>query len=178
MSYDISLNDPVTGKVANVPGHLMHGGTYRADYHPETGTFTPALNTDADLNITYNYGRYYYEVYPEQGIRTIYGMSGYDSIAVLEKMIAYIDEKYKRSGEWITTKREKTVYYDSNGEEVDFDSIILGKKEYVRDEKIEIDVWEGDTSDYWLATAANAMKPLYQLIVLAKMRPDCIWDGD
>jgi hypothetical protein len=26
-------------------------------------------------------------------------------------------------------------------------------------------------------TAANTMKPLYQLIALAKMRPDCIWDG-
>lgn len=37
MSYDISLNDPVTDEPASVPGHLMHGGTYKADYHPETG---------------------------------------------------------------------------------------------------------------------------------------------
>ena len=42
MSYDIYLKDPVTGKAAEVPGHLMHGGTYQADYHPESGTFTPA----------------------------------------------------------------------------------------------------------------------------------------
>lgn len=46
MSYDIYLREQVTGEVANVPGHLMIGGTYKADYHPETGTFTPALNTD------------------------------------------------------------------------------------------------------------------------------------
>ena len=87
MSYDIRLKDPVTEETAQVPGHLMIGGTYRADYHPETGTFTPALNTYADLNITYNYSGYYYEIYPEKGIRTIYGMSGYDSIAVLTQMI-------------------------------------------------------------------------------------------
>lgn len=37
MSYDISLKDPVTNIVAEVPGHLMIGGTYNADYHPETG---------------------------------------------------------------------------------------------------------------------------------------------
>ena len=53
MSYDISLRDPVTKEVAEVPGHLMIGGTYAADYHPETGTFTPALNTNAELNIPY-----------------------------------------------------------------------------------------------------------------------------
>lgn len=25
---------------------------------------------------------------------------------------------------------------------------------------------------------ANALKVLYQLVALAKMRPDCVWDGD
>lgn len=73
MSYDIYLREPVTGEVANVPGHLMIGGTYKADYHPETGTFVPALNADAHLNVTYNYGCYYREVY-ENGIREIYDM--------------------------------------------------------------------------------------------------------
>lgn len=38
-----------------------------ADYHPESGVFTPALNTEAWLNITYNYGHYYYEVNKEEG---------------------------------------------------------------------------------------------------------------
>lgn len=72
MSYDIYLKDPVTNEVAEVPGHLMIGGTYKADYHPETGTFTPALNTEAHLNITYNYAPYYREVYPDNGIRSVY----------------------------------------------------------------------------------------------------------
>ena len=96
MSYDIYLRDPVTGETAEVPGHLMVGGTFRADYHPETGTFTPALNTEAHLNITYNYGSYYYEAAEENGIRSIYGMTGGDSIAVLEKMIKILETKYKK----------------------------------------------------------------------------------
>lgn len=155
MSYVIYLKDPVTEETAEVPGHLMRGGTYMADYHSESGTFTSALNTEAHLNITYNYGHYYYEVYKEEGIRAIYGKSGLGSIPMLERMIIYLKEKYKINGEWITTKRNRTIKED-----------------------IEYEVNEGDTCDYWLDTAANAIKPLYQLIALAKMRPDCIWDGD
>lgn len=178
MSYDIHLKDPVTGEVAKVPGHLMTGGTYVADYHPETGTFTPALNTEAELNITYNYGRYYYETYKEKGIRTIYGISGIDSIPMLEKMISGIEKNYKKDGDWIISKREKTIYYDKNDREVDICDVVFGKIECARKEEIEFEVSEGETNDYWLHTAANALKPLYQLIALAKMRPDCIWDGD
>ena len=40
----------------------------------------------------------------------------------------------------------------------------------------EFDISEGDTSNYWYATAANALIPLYQLITMAKMRPDGVWD--
>ena len=178
MSYDIHLMDPITGETATVPGHLMVGGTYKADYHPETGTFTPALNTEAELNITYNYGSYYYETYKENGIRTIYGMSGVDSIPVLEKMIFCIEEKYKKNGEWIVSNRKETVYYGKNDNEVDLCDIVFNNAIYERKEEIEIEVSEGDTSDYWLATAANALRPLHQLIALAKMRPDCIWVGD
>ena len=178
MSYDIYLEDPVTGKVAEVPGHLMYGGTYQADYHPESGTFTPALNTEADLNITYNYGHDYYEIYEEAGIRAIYGVSGFDSILMLEKMITFLNEKYKKNGEWIRTKRKKTIYYDENGNEIEGIVALINKITPVRKEEVEFEVNEGDTSDYWMDTAANAIKPLYQLIALAKMRPDCIWDGD
>lgn len=177
MSYDIHLKDPVTQETAEVPGHLMIGGTYRADYHPETKTFTPALNTEAWLNITYNYGRYYREVY-ERGIRTIYGMSGLDSLSVLEKMINYLEGKYKIKGEWISTKRKKTICYDRNGKVIEDIAILLQNDTIEKTEEIEHEVFEGDTSDYWLPTAANAIRPLYQLMTLAKMRPDCIWEGD
>ncbi len=126
MSYDIYLKDPVTGKTAEVPGHLMHGGTYQADYHPEIGTFTPALNTEASLNITYNYGHYYYEIYEEDGFWAIYGVSGFDSILMLEKMISLLNEKYKK-GEWFRTKRNKAIYYDENGNEIEGIIAIVNK---------------------------------------------------
>ena len=177
MSYDIYLKDPVTGEVANVPGHLMIGGTYKADYHPETRTFTPALNTDAHLNVTYNYGCYYREAY-KNGIREIYGMQGVDSISVLENMISVIINKYKENDTWISTKRTKTIYYDEEGNELENMLVFLKQKVSATEAIIEYEVNEGDTSDYWLPTAANALRPLYQLIALAKMRPDCIWDGD
>ena len=33
-------------------------------------------------------------------------------------------------------------------------------------------------TDYWKATEGNAKRPLIQLLSMAKMRPDGIWDGD
>ena len=178
MSYDIYLKDPLSKETAEVPAHLMIGGTYKADYHPDTKTFTPALNTEAHLNITYNYSSYYYEVYAEGGIRTIYGMMGVDSIPILENMIATLTNKYLQNGEWISTKRKKTLYFDENGEQVDDPLIAYLKKVQLNTKEIITDQYEGANPDYWEATAANAIKPLYQLLALAKMRPDCFWDGD
>ena len=84
MSYDIHLDDPVTGETCDVGfKHEMTGGTYCVG-----GT------REAWLNITYNYGKHYYRVVGEitgdednRGIRHIYGMSGAESMPFLEKMI-------------------------------------------------------------------------------------------
>ena len=40
------------------------------------------------LNVTYNYGDIFRKVMPPDGLRTIEGMSGADSIPVLEKAIS------------------------------------------------------------------------------------------
>ena len=37
---------------------------------------------------------------------------------------------------------------------------------------------EGETGDYWCPTAANALRPLYQLIALSQMRPDGVWSEE
>ena len=77
MSYDIRLNDPVTGEVIELDSpHQMRGGTYAIG-----GT------SEAWLNVTYNYGKHYYRVFGEGGIRTIYGMTGAESIPVLKLAI-------------------------------------------------------------------------------------------
>ena len=93
-------------------------------------------------------------------------------------MISIISNKYKKNDTWISTKRKKTVYYDEERNELENILVFLKQKVPATEEIIEYEVNEGDISDYWLPTAANALRPLYQLMALAKMRPDCIWDGD
>ena len=85
MSYDIRLKNPVTEETILLDDpHLMCGGNFVAG-----GT------REAWLNVTYNYSQWYYKdgVFPEQngkklGIRTIYGMTGAESIPVLKSAIA------------------------------------------------------------------------------------------
>ena len=202
MSYDIRLKDPVTGETLELPvKHVMTGGTYQADYDERTGTFSPRPISEAWLNITYNYSHYYYEategdsrfahdeisayyadgttgpVETEYGIRGIYGKTGAESIPMLEDMLERIEEKYKADGEWIITSRNRTRYWDKDGKEVDFYYALHHSDECTKENYTE-DISEGPCTDYWEATAANAMKPLYQLIAMAKLRPDGVWDGD
>lgn len=74
MSYDIELVDPVTKEVLYLDNpHVMRGGTYLAG-----GT------TKCWLNVTYNYGQHFRDVLGEEGIRSIYGMSGAQSLPVLK----------------------------------------------------------------------------------------------
>jgi hypothetical protein len=118
MSYDISLLNPITREPLELDfPHHMRGGTYAIG-----GT------TRLELNITYNYSKYYYKYFGEKGIRTLYGMTGAESIPILQEVI----------------------------------------------EKLNNDT----TNDYWEGTEGNAKQALLQLLALAKMRPDGIWDGD
>lgn len=81
MSYDIDLCDPVTGKTLRLDSpHQMKGGTYCLG-----GT------TDCSLNITYNYSKHY-QTLGEKGIREIYGISGADSIPLLENTISKLGD--------------------------------------------------------------------------------------
>jgi len=87
MSYDIELCDPVTNQVIEFNNiHELRGGTY-------------ALNNNrAELNITWNYGKLYYSIMGDKGIRTIYGLSGAESIIILkaaiDKLGSDIDSDY------------------------------------------------------------------------------------
>ena len=194
MSYDISLVDPVTRETLHSDStHMMTGGTYAVG-----GT------TEMWLNITYNYANYYYEatdgdprfareevsrVYADgtegpkevrYGIRGIYGKTGAESIQMLKDMIARIEERYKKNGEWISTKREKKRYYDEFGVEISHSDAFSKAlhDEVVYSESYEVEVNEGPDTDYWEPTAGNAISPLYKLIAMAQLRPDGVWDGD
>ena len=147
MSYDISLKDPVTKEtVCFDASHQMAGGTYAIG-----GT------SEAWLSVTYNYAQWYYKdgVFPDKGevgkdfhngltgIRSIYGLSGAESIPILEHAIKVLE----------------SMEEDLSEKEI---------QEYKA----------GGAEGYWLPTRENAIKPLYQLLAMAKMRPDAVWDGD
>lgn len=135
MSYDIYLTDPVTHRVIEIDEpHFMRGGTYKY-----------GGDTELHLNITYNYARWYYrkEAFGDGGIRSIYGLSGLESIPVFTKVIYELER----------------LDEDMNEEEI----------ERAKEKGVD---------GYWLPTKENAIKPLFQLIAMAKMRPDGIWEGD
>lgn len=82
MSYDLGLCDAVTGDVLELDSpHHMRGGTYKIG-----GCET------AEINITYNYAKHFCRVMGDKGIRTIYGMTGAESIPVIESAIASLGD--------------------------------------------------------------------------------------
>lgn len=79
MSYDVSLLDPVTHEtLLTKTNHMMFGGTYEIGGTQELW-----------LSVTYNYGAIYRKdnVFGEDGIKSIDGMTGAESISVLKKAI-------------------------------------------------------------------------------------------
>lgn len=118
MNYYIALVDPTTNRLCLADhAHAIRGGTYAL-----------GKSTRCELNVTYNYAKHFVRVLPPNGIRTIYGMTGAQSIPVL---MTAID--------------------------------LLGT-----------DVHE----DYWQPTEGNARKALEDVLALATMRPDGVWEGD
>lgn len=82
MGYSISLNDRASGEVLCLDKkHFMRGSMYAID-----GT------TELRLSITYNYAKMLYNVFGEKGIRTLYGMSGSESIHLLNDAIAKLGD--------------------------------------------------------------------------------------
>ena len=198
MSYDIKLVDPVTEETMHLPfDHVMTGGTFAGTFDPVTGEVRPRPIPEAWLNVTYNYARYYYDAaegddrflvrnkqdpeHPTEvngGIRGLYGKTGAESIGMLEDMIQRIETRYCKDGKWISTERKKRRYFYPNGEEVkDILDAILRNRPY-REEEYTVTVNEGPNSDYWEATAANAISPLNKLLAMARLRPDGVWSGD
>lgn len=101
MSYSISLIDPVTYETLHVDEpHFIRGGTYAVG-----GT------TECWLNITYNYGQFFRKVLGPDGIRSIYGLSGAESIPMLKKAISELGDDVS-SNYWDATEgnAKKALY--------------------------------------------------------------------
>lgn len=152
MSYDIYIKHKSTDETYQFPfKHTITGGTYAVG-----GT------SEAWLNITWNYSKYFYEVTDgdtrfahdevsayyadgttgpvetEYGIRGIYGKSVKDGIELIKIMI----------------DRLRTKYPDALP----------------------------DRHDYWASTAGNAIAALDNLMRIGLLAPwdddDLVWDGD
>lgn len=82
MSYDIYLQDKETKETLTLDStHNIKGGT-----HVLGGT------NECWLNITYNYGGIFYRTLGVKGIRKIYGMTGKESILIIEKAISKLKD--------------------------------------------------------------------------------------
>lgn len=132
------------------------------------------------------------------GIRSLNGITGAEAVRLLRQMILRITDKYKPDGKnWIETERDESYYIrrGNPGTKIDPWTVFKENRLLERDglseeqaereirrryERVEkkITVSEGATGDYWQATAANAIKPLYQLIALSQMRPDGVWSEE
>ena len=83
MSYDIRLKDQVSGETLHADSpHFIRGGTYAVG-----GT------TELWLNVTYNYTAIFARdnVLGTEGIRSIYGKTGLESIPMLERAICNLN---------------------------------------------------------------------------------------
>lgn len=96
---------------------------------------------------------------------------------MLQDLIQRITDKYQRNGEWIFTERQVSHYYDKTGAEINPNEVFIRRQTVRVEERTEM-VSEGPNANYWCATAANAISPLYKLIAMAQLRPDGVWIGD
>lgn len=101
MSYDIYLKHPVTKEILAIEeAHNIKGGTFAIG-----GT------KEAWLNITYNYSKHYYNTMGEKGIRTIYGMSGAESIPILKDAISKLGDDVSKDYWESTEGNAKSALY-------------------------------------------------------------------
>ena len=202
MSYDIELINRKTKQplLLSQPQYIR-GGTVKAELD-ENGNLIQAKETEASINITYNYNHYYVEATRDDrrffkqeadaegnvmessaGIRGLYGKTAAESLPMLTDMIERIKRKYmdQETGKWAVTKRKKVHFYDENGVEYkDPINAILNSLPYRKEEEI-YEVSEGDTSNYWEGTAANAIIPLMDMLHMAVEHlsdEEAVWDGD
>jgi len=85
MSYNISLLDPVTKDTLMLD-----------EPHQFIGDLYIAAGCVLWLNVTWNYASHFYRLLGEKGIRVIYGMTGAESIPVLQKAADQLQDDVDR----------------------------------------------------------------------------------
>ena len=187
MGYSMEMVKP-DGSVATLSRSLKpYGSIVRTD------EFLRPMPVDtAELSITYNYSGYFYEAAEDDprfvvdgenaGIRAIYGKKYWEVMCMLSDMAFRILERYtdENAEKWLDKDVEITTFYDENGNEVDPISCLIRGEDHYRKETHTVTVSEGDTSDYWMTTAANAIKAIEKImeITVNCEDKDAVWEGD
>ena len=188
MSYDIELTDSRSHVVMELPaGMFVRSGNICAEIDEITGDFYQVPQKEASINITYNYSGYYYEACDGDqrfynggknlGLRAIYGKTAKESIPMLMDMIERIQKRYQNAdGSWKLGNRTRQFAINAQGEKIT-DSFKIFRQGLTPIKERYI-VSEGDTSNYWEATAANAIIPLRIMLFFAVNLEDkeCFWD--
>ncbi len=140
MSYDIHLSNPGRERSVIV-NHFKEGGT-----QPLNGT------NEADLNITYNYGWFFFHLLDkDKGLRWLYGKKAKDCIKRLENAVKELGtNRYYRHPDGFKFNNDK---------EHDFET-------------------ESMIHDYWAPTPGNAGYALNILLEWAREHPEAVFDGD
>lgn len=193
MSYDLEIIDKNTRKVKTLSTpRLIRSGTVPVEY--VNGKYNQIEQTEAEINVTYNYVMYFEEAtkddehfaHPsainpgtiEYGIRGLSGKTACESLPMIADMIERLTRKYRdKDGNWLKSERTKIQYITENGEEVNFwTAMSHGIKTTKKETSYYVS--EGDVSNYWERTAANAIESLKNMLVMATdfvTDPDAIW---
>lgn len=183
MSYDIGYYNKETynseeREYIKVSPFLAEGGTVRAELVDEK--LVPAVVTECDMNITYNYSKFYYEhIDSELGIRWLYGKTGSEVKERLEKAILNLGIERNTSPFWgvdyfsgkvdknIISEEKKNEYRKVEDWDIHPDKDYLIKIGYLR-----------DGGAYWKSTPGNAGYALMRILTWIIQNPDGIFDGD
>ena len=196
MGYGIELINRETKQTVLLKnGEFIRSSIVPAEWDQSADCLIPCPTHEASLSITYNYSNYYYEATDndsrfmhektydsesQYGIRGMYGKTAWESIPMLKDMIKRIELKYRPHGEWLQSVRNRKVYVDlKTGKRYDPVEAI-GVDVPLKEIEEIYTVDEGDTSNYWEATAANAILPLKHMLRIAKefADQDVVWNGD
>lgn len=88
---------------------------------------------------------------------------------------------YYRSGVFPDEKGIRSIYGKSGAESIPILQQAIHTLEAMDEDLSEEEIEEHEkhgATGYWMPTRKNAIKPLYQLLSMARMRPDGVWKGD
>ena len=189
MSYSIeyctkeSYNNLDQRELVKVAPFEAEGGTVRAEI--VNGVLVPAKITECDLNITYNYSKYYYEhIDSELGIRWIYGKTGAEVKERLEKAILALGIERNTNPFW-QINSDYTI-----GQLFNKKPLPISEEKHI--EYIKVDNWDEhpdkqklidinylkDGGSYWKPTPGNAGYALMRILTWIIQEPNGIFSGD